>query len=64
MLTTLIPHHSQEEKKFVEKTNRQRTVEVEKLTQTIRELEESILAGGAAANAVRDYQRQVSEMKV
>ncbi|OAY72842.1 Microtubule-associated protein 70-4 [Ananas comosus] len=53
----------QEEKKFVEKTNRQRTVEVEKLTQTIRELEESILAGGAAANAVRDYQRQVSEMK-
>ncbi|CAI0457426.1 unnamed protein product [Linum tenue] len=36
--------------------------EVEKLTQTVRELEEAVLAGGAAANAVRDYQRKVQEM--
>nr|XP_010939243.1 microtubule-associated protein 70-4 isoform X2 [Elaeis guineensis] len=52
----------QEENKLLEKTNRQKIVEVEKLTQTIHELEESILAGGAAANAVRDYQRQVAEL--
>ena len=38
--------------------------EVEKLTQTVRELEEAVLAGGAAANAVRDYQRKVQEMNV
>ncbi|RRT61661.1 hypothetical protein B296_00044034 [Ensete ventricosum] len=29
---------------------------IEKLSQTVRELEEAVLAGGAAANAVRDYQ--------
>ncbi|XP_008785643.2 microtubule-associated protein 70-4-like isoform X2 [Phoenix dactylifera] len=52
----------QEENKLLEKTNRRKTVEVEKLTQTIHELEESILAGGAAANAVRDYQRRVAEL--
>ncbi|XP_038983514.1 microtubule-associated protein 70-4-like [Phoenix dactylifera] len=52
----------QEENKLLEKTNRQKIVEVEKLTQTIHELEEYILAGGAAANAVRDYQRQVAEL--
>lgn len=52
----------QEENKLLEKSYRQKIVEVEKLSQTIRELEESILAGGAAANAVRDYQRQVAEL--
>ncbi|XP_010936411.1 microtubule-associated protein 70-5 [Elaeis guineensis] len=52
----------QEENKLLEKTHRQKVVEVEKLTQTIHELEESILSGGAAANAVRDYRRQVAEL--
>nr|GEZ57143.1 microtubule-associated protein 70-2-like [Tanacetum cinerariifolium] len=36
--------------------------EVEKLAQTVRELEEAALAGGAAANAVRDYERKLQEM--
>jgi hypothetical protein len=30
----------------------------------VRELEEAVLAGGAAANVVRDYQRKVQEMNV
>ena len=42
----------------------QKVAEVEKLTQTVRELEEAVLAGGVAANAVRDYQRKVQEMNV
>ncbi|XP_020572929.1 microtubule-associated protein 70-5-like [Phalaenopsis equestris] len=50
-----------EENKFLEKANHQKVVEVEKLSQTIGELEECILVGGKAANAVRDYQRQVAE---
>ncbi|XP_038689558.1 microtubule-associated protein 70-5-like isoform X3 [Tripterygium wilfordii] len=53
----------QEENKILEKTNRQKVLEVEKLTQTIQELEEAILAGGAAANAIRDYRRQISELQ-
>ncbi|WCJ28181.1 Microtubule-associated protein 70-5 [Euphorbia peplus] len=52
-----------EENKILEKTNRQKVLEVEKLSHTIQDLEEAILAGGAAANAVRDYKRQVSELK-
>ncbi|KAG9443485.1 hypothetical protein H6P81_014825 [Aristolochia fimbriata] len=52
----------QEENKILDKANRQKVLEVEKLSQTIQELEESVLAGGAAANAVRDYQRQISEL--
>ncbi|KAL7213773.1 hypothetical protein ACSBR2_016331 [Camellia fascicularis] len=52
----------QEENRILDKTNRQKVLEVEKLTQTIKELEEAILAGGAAANAIRDYQRQISEL--
>ncbi|KAL6272522.1 hypothetical protein ACE6H2_023214 [Prunus campanulata] len=48
----------QEENKILDKMHRQKVAEVEKLTQTIRELEEAVLAGGAAANAVRDYQRK------
>lgn len=35
---------------------------MEKLTQTACELEEAVLDGGAAANAVRDYQWKVQEM--
>lgn len=54
----------QEENKILDKILRQKVAEVEKLTQTVRELEEAVLAGGAAANAVRDYQRKVQEMNV
>ncbi|KAG6480064.1 microtubule-associated protein 70-1-like [Zingiber officinale] len=52
----------QEENKIMDKMHRQKVAEVEKLGQTVRELEEAVLAGGAAANAVRDYQRKVQEM--
>ncbi|KAF8044989.1 hypothetical protein N665_5847s0001 [Sinapis alba] len=52
----------QEEYKFLEKINRQKVLEIEKLSQTIGELEEAILAGGTAANAVRDYRRQISQL--
>ncbi|XP_051145293.1 microtubule-associated protein 70-1-like [Andrographis paniculata] len=52
----------QEENKILDKMHRQKVAEVEKLTQTVRELEEAVLAGGAAANAVRDYQRKVQEL--
>ncbi|RRT69029.1 hypothetical protein B296_00037767 [Ensete ventricosum] len=51
-----------EENKILDKMHRQKVAEVEKLSQTVRELEEAVLAGGAAANAVRDYQRK-EEMK-
>ncbi|KAL9668038.1 hypothetical protein QQ045_002410 [Rhodiola kirilowii] len=51
-----------EENKILDKTVRQKVVEVEKLSQTVRELEEAILAGGSAANTVRDCQRQISEL--
>lgn len=44
--------------------HRQKVAEVEKLMQSVRELEEAVLAGGAAANAVRDYQRRFQEMNV
>lgn len=54
----------QEENRILDRTNRQKVIEVEKLSQTIKELEESILAGGVAANAIRDYQRQISEINV
>lgn len=52
----------QEENKILDKMHRQKVSEVEKLTQTVRELEEAVLAGGAAANAVREYQRKVQEI--
>ncbi|XP_077230390.1 microtubule-associated protein 70-2-like [Tasmannia lanceolata] len=52
----------QEENKILDKMHRQKVAEVEKLTQSVRELEEAVLAGGAAANAVRDYQRKFQEM--
>lgn len=54
----------QEENKILEKTNRQKVLEVEKLSETIKELEEAVLAGGAAANVVRDFRRQISELQV
>ncbi|KAL9455559.1 hypothetical protein AB3S75_004890 [Citrus x aurantiifolia] len=52
----------QEENRILEKTNRQKVLEVEKLSGTIKELEEAVLAGGSAANAIRDYQRQITEL--
>ncbi|EYU27662.1 hypothetical protein MIMGU_mgv1a021959mg [Erythranthe guttata] len=52
----------QEENKILEKTNRQKVLEIEKLSQTIIDLEEAILAGGATANTIRDYKRQISEL--
>ncbi|KAL5223578.1 hypothetical protein ABZP36_010217 [Zizania latifolia] len=53
-----------EENKILDKLQRQKVAEVKKLSQTVKELEELVLQGGAAANAVRDYQRQVQEMNV
>ncbi|WOL06606.1 microtubule-associated protein 70-2 isoform X2 [Canna indica] len=52
----------QEENKILDKLHSQKVAEVEKFSQTVRALEEAVLAGGAAANAVRDYQRKVQEM--
>ncbi|XP_030925562.1 microtubule-associated protein 70-2-like isoform X2 [Quercus lobata] len=57
-LVTLNP----EENKILDKMHRQKVAEVEKLTQTVRELEKVLLAGAGAANAVCDYQRKVQEM--
>ena len=48
----------------MEKTNRQKVLEVEKLSQTIHELEEVVLAAGATANAVRDHKRKIDELNV
>lgn len=44
--------------------HRSKVTEVEKLSTTIRDLEEAVLAGGAAVNAARDFQRQVHELMV
>ncbi|KAG9157465.1 hypothetical protein Leryth_010313 [Lithospermum erythrorhizon] len=52
----------QEENKILDKMHRQKVAEVEKLMQSVHELEEAVLAGGAAANAVREYQRKLQEM--
>lgn len=56
--------HIQEENKILEKTHRQKVLEVEKLSQTIQELEEAILSSAATANTIRDYRRQISELQV
>ncbi|CAL5184019.1 unnamed protein product [Lathyrus oleraceus] len=53
----------QEENKILEKSHRQKIVEVEKLSQTIHELEELILSNGANANVIRDYERQISALQ-
>ncbi|KAL8514291.1 hypothetical protein ACS0TY_013414 [Phlomoides rotata] len=42
----------------------QKVSEVEKLTQTVRELEEVVLAEGAAAIVVREYEKKVQELNV
>lgn len=64
MVQPIYNYHKQEENKLLEKNHRQKILEVEKLSQTIQELEEVILASGATANAVRDCQRQISELQV
>uniref|UniRef100_A0A0D9WNW6 Microtubule-associated protein 70-2 n=1 Tax=Leersia perrieri TaxID=77586 RepID=A0A0D9WNW6_9ORYZ len=51
-----------EENKILDKLQRQKVAEVKKLSQTVKELEEQVLQGGEAANAVRDYRRQVQEV--
>ncbi|TVU47927.1 hypothetical protein EJB05_07544 [Eragrostis curvula] len=52
-----------EENKLLEKSNRQKVLEIEKLSHTISELEESILATGDVANAVNFYKNQASKLK-
>ena len=49
---------------MLEKANRQKVLEVEKLSHTISELEESILATGDVANAVHFFQNQAAKLKV
>lgn len=54
----------QEENKILDKMHRQKDVEGEKLCKMVHELEEVVLSGGVAANAVGDYRRQVNELIV
>jgi hypothetical protein len=54
----------QEENMLLEKSNRQKVLEIEKLTHTVGELEESILAAGDVANAVHFYQNQATRLNV
>lgn len=54
----------QEENKTLDRMHRQKVAEVEKLSLTVAELEEALVAGGASANVVRDYQRQVHQLVV
>ncbi|CAN6214371.1 unnamed protein product [Urochloa humidicola] len=51
-----------EENKILDKLHRQKIAEVEKLSQTVRDLEEALLQGGVNANVVRDYERRFQEM--
>ncbi|KAK2363259.1 microtubule-associated protein 70-5 [Trifolium repens] len=55
----------QEENKILEKTLRQKIIEVEKPSHTVQELEEVILANGANANEEkRTLEREISRVKV
>ncbi|GJT07387.1 microtubule-associated protein 70-2 [Tanacetum coccineum] len=47
---------------MLDRMNRYKVSEVEKLAQTVRALEEAVLAGGDAANVVRDYEHKRQEM--
>ncbi|XP_078160859.1 microtubule-associated protein 70-1-like [Carex rostrata] len=53
----------QEEYRILDKLHRKKVAEVEKLSKAVRDLEESLLSGAATVNAVRDYQRQLSQIK-
>ena len=55
---------SQEENKLLDKTNRQKVAEVEKLSQSVHKLEESLLSNGETNNALLEYQRKISELNV
>jgi hypothetical protein len=48
----------------LDKMHRTKVAEVEKLSSTVKELEEQVLAGGAALNAVKLAQRQVHDLTV
>ncbi|PWA58220.1 microtubule-associated protein 70-1 [Artemisia annua] len=48
----------------LQRMNRQKVSEVEKVAQTVCELEEAVLAGGADANAVHNYNRKLQEMNI
>ncbi|GJS82441.1 reverse transcriptase domain-containing protein [Tanacetum coccineum] len=52
----------QEENIILERMNRHIVLEVEKLVQIVCKREEVVLAGGAAANAMRDYKRRLQEV--
>eukprot|EP01018_Ginkgo_biloba_P028942 Gb_15997 [translate_table: standard] len=56
----------QEENKILDKMHRQKVAEVEKLSQTVHELEEAVLAGGAAANAEerKTLDRELARAKI
>jgi len=64
LLNRLIFIAWQEENKILDKLHRQKIAEVEKLSQTVRDLEEAVLQGGVKANVVRDYERRFQEMSV
>ena len=49
---------------MLEKSNRLKVFEIEKLSHTISELEESMLATGGVANAVHFYRNQAAKLKV
>ncbi|KAL5209295.1 hypothetical protein ABZP36_004918 [Zizania latifolia] len=51
-----------EENKLLERSNRQQVLDIERLTHTIAELEESILATGDIANDARFYQNQAAKL--
>ncbi|KAJ3673617.1 hypothetical protein LUZ60_005609 [Juncus effusus] len=53
----------QEENKVLEKSSRGKVVEIERMSRRVRELEENLLAGGAIVNSVKDYQRQLAQLK-
>ncbi|GAU14718.1 hypothetical protein TSUD_203670, partial [Trifolium subterraneum] len=58
-------YRNEEENKILEKTLRQKIIEVEKLSHTIQELEEVILANGATANEEkRTLERELAIVKV
>ncbi|PHU04057.1 Microtubule-associated protein 70-1 [Capsicum chinense] len=47
----------EKKKKILDRMHRQKVAKVVKLTQTVRELEEAVHAGGAAANAIQDFHK-------
>lgn len=51
-----------EENRLLEKSNRQKVLEIEKLTHTVGELEESILATSDVTNAVHFYRNQTARL--